>query len=150
MKFFTSLLAQLATVLLCATANAADLYSGATLVIHVRGIRAVEGNILVSGFNDPAAFPNDVSKAAFKLKVPVTSGEAVITLKNLAIGDYAIAVVHDENSNDQMDKNGIGFPKEDFGFSNDAMGTFGPPSFKKAKVQVAAPGTEIIINLKHF
>ena len=126
----------------------ANFAQAASFTIQVKGVTVSQGNILLSVFNDAEAFPKDAAKAVYKIKVPATQGLTVITINNVVAGEYAVAVVHDENSNDEMDKNGLGLPKEDFGFSRDAMGTFGPPSFKKAKVPVADPATVIDINLK--
>lgn len=126
----------------------ASIAEAATFRIHVSGVTVASGNILVAVHNDAEAFPKDESKATHKLKVAAIKGETVIDILNVPPGEYAVAVVHDENGNDKMDKSGLGLPKEDFGFSNDAMGTFGPPSFKKAKVVVAPAGTSIRINLK--
>ncbi len=120
----------------------------ATFMIYVKGVQNTKGNILLSVFNNAEAFPKDESRAVYKIKSVAMLNETIITIKNVPPGEYAVAVMHDENANGKMDKKGIGFPKEPFGFSNDAMGTFGPPSFKKAKVVVAPQGTSIRINLK--
>ena len=44
---------------------------------------------------------------------------------------------HDENSNEELDTNFIGIPKEGFGFSNDAFGKFGPKKFKEWLFEVS-------------
>lgn len=129
-------------------ASSAFAQAGASFKVKIQGVEEAKGNILLSVFNDADAFPKDASKATHKVKVPAVKGDTFVTIQDVPAGEYAVAVVHDANSNDQMDTNGVGLPKEDFGFSNDAMGTFGPPSFKKAKVQVNAPATEISIRLK--
>jgi uncharacterized protein (DUF2141 family) len=61
----------------------------------------------------------------------VTPGEAegIIELKE---GTYTIAFYIDKNDNEKLDTNFLGVPKEQFGFSNDVMGRFGPPSFEAA------------------
>lgn len=51
---------------------------------------------------------------------------ASIELKN---GNYAIAVFQDINNNGKLDKNWVGIPTEPYGFSNDPVIRFGPPSF---------------------
>jgi uncharacterized protein (DUF2141 family) len=38
----------------------------------------------------------------------------------------------DVNGNQEFDTNFLGLPKEQYGFSNNAMGTFGPPKFEPA------------------
>ena len=45
---------------------------------------------------------------------------------------YAVGLYLDVNGNNRMDKNFLGMPKEQYGFSNNAKGRFGPPSFEDA------------------
>tara|TARA_Y100000991_G_C21951875_1_gene340183 strand:+ start:274 stop:711 length:438 start_codon:yes stop_codon:yes gene_type:complete len=55
---------------------------------------------------------------------------------NLPEGIYAIALFIDANKNMKIDKNFLGIPKEQYGFSNNAMGNLSGPSFEQAKFQV--------------
>jgi len=54
-----------------------------------------------------------------------------IIIKNLKPGKYAVRYYHDENLNKVMDTNLVGKPTEGYGFSNNVVGKFGPPSFEK-------------------
>ena len=60
-------------------------------------------------------------------------------------GEYAIAVFVDLNGNGKMDKNFLGIPKEQYGFSNNVMGTMAAPSFEQAKFEVKGPTIHNII-----
>ena len=51
-------------------------------------------------------------------------------------GKYAIALFIDKNKNNKIDKNFLGIPKEQFGFSNNAMGKLSAPSFEEAMFEV--------------
>jgi uncharacterized protein (DUF2141 family) len=51
-------------------------------------------------------------------------------------GFYAIALFIDVNGNKKLDKNFLGIPKEQFGFSNNAMGTLAAPTFNQAKFNI--------------
>lgn len=53
-----------------------------------------------------------------------------------ADGTYAIAIVHDENGNNRLDKMLL-LPREGFGFSRNPAITTGPPSFKAASFTVS-------------
>ena len=57
--------------------------------------------------------------------------KCTVVFKDLENAQYAIRYIHDEDSNDEMDTNFLGIPKEGFGFSNDAMGKFGPKDFSE-------------------
>ncbi|MGB3868149.1 MAG: DUF2141 domain-containing protein [Flavobacteriales bacterium] len=58
------------------------------------------------------------------------------TFSAITPGTYAIKVFHDVNSNGELDKSWIGWPKEPYGFSNDAPVNTGPPPFKLAAFEV--------------
>ncbi len=42
----------------------------------------------------------------------------------------------------------FGIPSEDYGFSNDATGSFGPPEYKNAAFILNSPEKIITINIK--
>jgi uncharacterized protein (DUF2141 family) len=65
--------------------------------------------------------------------LPIIDSVATFTIDSLEYGTYAIKVYHDENSDGELDTNILGIPSEDYGFSNDASGWFGPPSWEKSK-----------------
>lgn len=79
--------------------------------------------------------------------VPVTDGQVVIRL-DLPPGQYAIKAFQDLNGNDKLDTNWLGIPNEPYGFSNDAMGVMGPPSFTQAGFMHGPSGTVIRFRMK--
>jgi uncharacterized protein (DUF2141 family) len=62
-------------------------------------------------------------------------------------GTYGVKIYIDKNNNNKFDFNIIGIPKEQFGFSNDAISLLGPPSFKNASFDVVDNKT-IYIKMK--
>jgi uncharacterized protein (DUF2141 family) len=82
-------------------------------------------------------------------KVPAQKGNVSGIFKDVPDGTYAISVMHDFNNNRELDKNAFGIPQEGFGFSNDAMGRFGPPDFKKASFEVPNQ-KEVIIKMRYM
>ena len=81
-----------------------------------------------------AGIVKKVFKGVFKEEIEVPSGT------------YAIGLYIDANENEKMDTNFLGIPKEQFGFSNDAKGSFGPPSFESASFELVK-SKKIVINL---
>lgn len=71
------------------------------------------------------------------------SGAGRFTATAPRAGTYAIAVVHDENSNNKMDK-ALFLPKEGFGFSRNPTITTGPPKFRSASFMVDGPQSQRI------
>ena len=64
---------------------------------------------------------------------------------DLPTGTYAIGVFHDVNGNNSLDTNFLGIPKEQYGFGNDATGSFGPPSFNDAAITVSKDAMHTVI-----
>ena len=125
-------------------------------------IFADELNINLSGQNNPGilnlAIYNDAEaynrsvKGEGRSEGGFFSGiDSFIELKenhkfviNVPEGIYAIALFIDANKNMKIDKNFLGIPKEQYGFSNNAMGKFSGPSFEQAKFQVKGNSTQNI------
>ncbi len=73
-----------------------------------------------------------------------------VSLGPVEPGRYSVAVFLDEDGDGKLDTNFLGIPKELFGFSNDAMGAMGRPSFEKASFEVGADGARIEVTLSAF
>jgi uncharacterized protein (DUF2141 family) len=118
-----------------------------SLEVTVKNIKGTKGTIRVGLFDKEDEF----LKTAVKGKVVRANGSEVkVIFENLPYGDYAISVIHDENGNEKLDTKAMGIPKEGFAFGNNAMGTFGPPSFGEAKVKVETETVEQVITLKYM
>lgn len=123
---------------ICLAANAA------TLEVEVTGIIEAKGSILVGVFNSKGEW---LKKAITGSKEAAKIGKLVLTIENLPEGEYALSVIHDLNENGKLDSNLIGIPKEPYGFSNDAAGNFGPPSYEKALVKLNSEKLRITVKL---
>ena len=62
----------------------------------------------------------------------------------LPYGEYAVTLFVDFNGNKKLDKNFLGIPKEQYGFSNNVMGRMSAPTFDQAKFAIAGPTTQNI------
>ena len=122
--------------------------SGATckLIVHIDGFRNQKGNAGITVFTSPDGWPENNDKAFTHDGHPFTGNKATMELQ-LPAGRYAIAVLHDENSNHKLDRNMIGWPKEGFGFSNNPKVNLSAPSFDTAAMQINCPFTETTIHL---
>ena len=118
------------------------------LVIEVVGLdNAKKGNLRIGIFKKEGFLKPD--KAVDGKIVPVTSSTMKVTFKNLPIGTYGVAVVHDQDKNGKLSTNLVGYPTEPYGFSNNKYGNFGPPSFSDAAIKLEeGKTTEIKIKLK--
>ena len=118
-----------------------------SLKVNVTGIDEVKGNVLIGLFDQEDQF---LKNASHRRMVKVDGNSMEVTFENLPAGDYAISIIHDENENGELDSNFLGMPKEGFGFGNNAMGMFGPPSFKDAKVKVGSSATSVTVKLRYL
>ena len=103
------------------------------LEVVVSGVTSSEGNVMVALYNEASTFPK-FERVFRNAHAPAVVGDTKVVLEDLPPGEYALAVFHDENGNDALDKNWLGFPKEDYGFSMARTKTFGPPSFSECLV----------------
>ncbi|MAD96680.1 MAG: hypothetical protein CMB99_05060 [Flavobacteriaceae bacterium] len=102
-----------------------------TLTIEIEGIKKQSGNVLVLLSNSEKSFLKDGEGRTLKVK-----GNTVTANYKVAKGEYAFSFFHDKNSNGKLDTNFMGIPKESYGFSNNAKGFMGPPSYQKAKFSI--------------
>ena len=114
----------------------------ATVTVDVRNIET-KGEMHLAIYDDADVFENDNGEKGGAAKgiiqgviEDVGVGNATYTF-DLPNGTYAIGIFVDTNYNNEMDRNFFGVPKEQYGFSNDAKGNFGPPSFKDASFNVS-------------
>ena len=71
------------------------------------------------------------------------------TFENLPYGDYAIAIYHDRNSNERLNRGLFGMPEEGYGFSNDAPANLGPADFDDAVFALDSTDTTIHIKMRY-
>ena len=136
------------TLIRSATAAAAllalNLAHGAELTVQVSDVKAGQGTIMVAVYTADGFLKKPVKGSGAAAD---TAGNTIV-FKDLPEGDYALAVYHDANSNGKMDSNMMGIPTEDYAFSNNAVGKFGPPKFDAAKFSLPAAGAKLTVSLK--
>lgn len=119
------------------------------LTVKVQGIKPASGQLLAAIYNSSQGFPSNSASAVKRTVVRVTGAETDITFAELMPGTYAVSIVHDANSNNRMDTNKMGIPKEGYGVSNNAKGFLGPPKWEDAHFQVKDGDQHIAINLNY-
>ncbi|MCU7693005.1 DUF2141 domain-containing protein [Haoranjiania flava] len=117
---------------------------GNNLTIVIPNVKNRSGNIEVGLFNKSTDFPKENKQ--FKKVVLKAAPNTKYTFKDLPDGEYAIAVMHDENADGRCNFNMLGIPKEGYGFSNNVRPKFAAPSFKSVKFSLTNNKT-ISVNL---
>lgn len=133
----------LSSLMLTSALFAVQAWAG-DLTVEVIGIAQAKGDVQVALFDQQGQW---LRKAVASKKVVAAEGKVEIVFENLPDGEYGLSVFHDLNSNGKLDMNMIGIPTEPYGFSNDAAGSFGPPSFADAKVKLEQSKKTISIRL---
>jgi uncharacterized protein (DUF2141 family) len=89
--------------------------------------------------NQTEGFPRcDAGKHAAKLSAPANAPR--VTFSNLSPGTYAVSMFHDQLGKGVPETNFVGMPTSPVGLSNNpAIGITSPPTFAKAKFNVAGP-----------
>lgn len=103
-----------------------------SLTIEIAEIKEKKGQILIGLYNNTDNFPL-ISKNYKGIFIQATAYSIRYTFSDIPKGSYAIAVIHDENNNNELDKNIIGIPTEGYGFSNNPTIIMNAPSFEEAK-----------------
>ena len=118
--------------------------------VNIINLRNNRGHVLISLFKDGIGYPDKPEKALKKANLSINNKTAIINFTGLPAGNYAIAILHDENDDLKMNTNFFGIPKEGYGFSNNVTGTFGPPGYNKAKfIHTTACNTMIQIKTRY-
>jgi uncharacterized protein (DUF2141 family) len=101
--------------------------------VLVSGASSQAGNIVLSVFDSKDSF----LETPLLERVAATNeqGGALFILAGFKSGTFAISAYHDADSNNELNTNLFGIPSERVGFSNNAKGRFGPPSFEQVKFQ---------------
>lgn len=120
-----------------------------TVTVRIRGLRDDRGTIFVALYDNPRAFADKKRHRVGSTIRPQNRG-AVVVFDNVPPGRYAVAFFQDLNGNQKLDTNLFGVPKEGFGFSRDAMGKLGPPSFAAAALDLPAGPVSVVMNAKYF
>ena len=120
--------------------------SAGKFIVIVKGFETDEGKAMIALFNSENSYSETGEKYQF-VAAEIKDSTAEWIIENLPFGEYAIKLYHDENGNMEMDRNMLGIPSEDYAFSNNATGSFGPADYEDAKFQFTSSGQKHVINM---
>jgi uncharacterized protein (DUF2141 family) len=110
------------------------------LKIIVKNITPETGMMRLALWDGANGFPKDHRTSIDQVSISVDN-TVEYTFSNLDQGSYALAIFQDLNSDQDLNTNSFGIPKEPFGFSNNPRLIFGPPTFRKCRFNVPRTGT---------
>lgn len=118
-----------------------------TLVFKTDGFNNNKGKAEILLFRKTDKVPDNPFKRSASI---IRNKQSIITFPDLAYGDYAAILVHDENSNGKIDHS-FGLPAEQLGYTNNwTLGVFtGMPSFSKLKFSFAANMQSVPVSITY-
>ena len=130
----------LATIASIAFAAAAWAQSAGTITVKVDGLRNDQGVVRCGLYNSPNGF-REPGKEFKGVLGKISAGKADCVFADVPPGTYAVALFHAENNETTLPTGMFGIPKLGYGFSRDAKGSFGPPSFDAAAYKYDGGGS---------
>ena len=133
-------------VLLLCAANARAQHA---ITVTVHNVRNSNGVCNVALYGRADGFLNPAKAIGGKI-VKASKGIVSARFDNVPAGTYAVAVIHDENNDKQLNTNFLGIPKEGYGASNNNLPMTSAPKFTSSSFVVAGADKALSINLKYY
>lgn len=118
------------------------------IVMIVSNIELIEGTIYYGLYDDKD--PNVFLELGEQVRVEavkINANPMRVIIDSLPEGNYALSIFHDLDSDNSIDKNFFGYPKEPFGFSQNVKPIFRAPRFEEAQFYYDGKYLEIEIRL---
>lgn len=138
-----------AAALLIAWSALATAAEAAELGVELRGLRNARGLVHVCLTREAAHFPNCAGDPNAVRRTLPTAQAAHFDIPNVAPGNYALSVIHDENGNGRLDTF-MAIPREGFGFSRNPGIRMGPPRFSETVFAIAGPRATMMVVMKYM
>ncbi|WP_332912305.1 DUF2141 domain-containing protein [Algoriphagus boritolerans] len=118
------------------------------LDLQISGAKSDKGVVRILVFDSENGYPDQLELAVKSLTIPIVKQKCTVKINDLKPGNYAISVIHDEDSNGALNTNPFGYPLEKYGFSNNAKAYFSAPPFSKAAFELKSEVKTIQIQLR--
>lgn len=104
-----------------------------SLNINIENINPSNGQLMIAVYNSKQLYMK--TEKAFSKQILKLNGKnsEFIQFKDLPMGEYSVAVIHDENNNGKLDTNIFGIPTEAYGFSNNIRPKFRAANWDETK-----------------
>ena len=120
------------------------------VVITVTDLRSTKGVVRACMTTRADIFPKCIKDPTAHRTVVPAADKVVIRFTGVKPGDYAVALLHDENNNGKADRSLGMMPKEGYGFSRDAPVKMAPPRFRDAVFSQGEGATRMTIRMRYF
>lgn len=120
------------------------------VVITITDLRSSKGVVRACMTTRADIFPRCIKDPSAHRTVVPAAERVVIRFAEVKPGDYAVALLHDENDNGKADRAMGMMPKEGYGFSRDAPVKMAPPKFRDAVFTQGEGTTRLAIKMRYF
>lgn len=122
--------------------------AASVVTIKVSGAISDNGSIKIALYGSEADFDKTENAVASE-SLLILEGESVWTIPPKQLpAKFGVAAYHDENNDELLNRNRLGIPTERYGFSRNARGLTGPPSYKQSVIDRPAAGGTINIFIR--
>jgi uncharacterized protein (DUF2141 family) len=113
------------------------------------GLRNSNGLLAVTVYADDSKRFLAKKGSLYVARVDARSGTTRACVFLPKPGVYALALYHDENSSQRIDRSGLGLPTEGFGFSNNPATLAGLPTFRSVRLNIPKSGLTTRVQMKY-
>ncbi len=113
---------------------------GVNITVVIENVLSNEGKIMGALHTEQTFMKG---QGVVNQEVDAEKGEVTLTFSKVQQGTFALLLLHDTNSNGQMDFEANRMPKENYATSGET--TYGPPSFSSSKFEVTDEDLEFRI-----
>ena len=138
-----------AALVVVAAQGAAPALAG-EVIITVTDLRSTKGVVRACMTTREDIFPKCIKDPGSHRTVVPAGEKVVIRFTDVKPGDYAVALLHDENDNGKADRAMGMMPKEGYGFSRDAPVKMAPPKFRDAVFAQGQGVNRLTIRMRYF
>ena len=101
-----------------------------TLTLTIENISKADAPLRVGFYKKGAEFPEKGKSTFSKILTPDKTGKVSFKIEGVEHGEWAVAMYHDLNNNNEIEKNFFGVPEEPYGFYRNFKPKLSAPDFE--------------------
>jgi uncharacterized protein (DUF2141 family) len=120
------------------------------LILQISNIDTAEGTLRAAVYNGEQHFLKTGNAFIGAAKPVKSKKDLQITISEIPFGKCAVAVYHDINNNEKLDKNYLGIPTEPYAFSNNPKVKWRSPTFSETQIEFNSQEQALHLELRRW